>query len=1019
MSKVQITPWNPDDTVHIDEVYTNLSWLRDHRTPRGTSQKKLEDYGEIFQGTNRFPNPKRILIYGRPGIGKTTFSQRIAFDWANGRKEILKKFDVLLMIRLRDVCGLEDFGAVLNASKLLAVHDSITVENLHNYVFQNQDKVLLVLDGYDEYHAGASSPIDQIWERNLLRHSCAIMTTRLTEVDKVGKSSDVQLEIIGFDTEAQIIEFASKYLASEEDVKKLLQYLRNENVWDVAKIPLLLLMMCLVWRDRHHRELPKSELELYARFVETLLYHMTVKDSDKSLETNVLDIYKEELTKIGKLALDALLRGTLYFPLNQIRTESKTLSKAMIRSGLFQISKLSSASPNETVFFLHKSIQEFLAAWFIMHEAGLKEGKADCLSSIDSLSQVSEVKKILLFMLQWSEEGARAVFSLLRFLGEKEGVTEYNFNEVPIIEDLSKHQKEFCTTCLDFFKSCKVSYRQAVSPLFLNSVHGVIVVGKNQVVGIAREKVLKFSNSIKPDYLLFEYSGVDDDDSMLSIMCDLETVIVTCHGETRFISNCCTDMIGLKGNNVDVLCLKKKGQQMILCLVRIYQHVRRSELPWRTLLRVLTSPSESPQTSVDDLPSVSTNRTSRQVQEHSLSFVREVTFCCFVGLTDENLSIVIGLLPFFKRPQVVSISIDSYTRNDGVLSAGCCSRVPFCFTDNLFKLTLRNLILTATCTSKIARSLHQAPNLRLLDLSGNNFCREPRVLVKNAQHVPNEENGFQLLTTSLKHLANLQVLLLSRNPLGYGLIHLANQLHSLSHLIQLDLSNTQMGEEEVSAIARKLQNVSRLKILNLHSNRLGRGVCELCQHLHSLPHLIQLGLSETQMGKEEVTAVARALKDVPELEKLSLSNNPLGRGVTELGRYLSSVSKLTHLFLTGVHMTKEEASDLCTALCGTRIDLRTDYHVRFAFHFVERFIYLFLLLERFHGNGRAKKWEGFTFPIMHVICTPKFCISFNFSWDGCDTPSGRSDKERLCKIWGGQIRRIMGNVEVAAKLSSN
>ena len=492
------------------------------------------------------------------------------------------------MIRLRDVCGLEDFGAVLNASKLLAVHDSITVENLRNYVFQNQDKVLLVLDGYDEYHAGASSPIDQIWERNLLRHCYAIMTTRLTEIDNVRKSSDVQLEIIGFDTEEQVIEFARKYLASEEDVKKLIQYLRNENIWDVVKIPLLLLMMCLVWRDRHHREQPKSELELYARFVETLLYHMTVKDSDKNLETNVLDIYKEELTKIGKLALDALLRGTLYFPFNQIHTESKALSKAMIRSGLFQISKLSSASPNETV--LHKSIQEFLAAWFIMHEAGLKEGKADCLSSIHSFSQVLEVKKILRFMMQWSEEGAKAVFSLVQFLGEKEGLTEYNFSDVPIIEDLSKDQIEFCTTCLDFYKSCKVSYRQAVSPLFLSSVHGVIVVGRYQQSHIAREKVLKFSNSIKPDYLLFESTSLRlVDDSVLSIMCDLETVIVTCHGETRSISNCCTDVIGLKWNDSRLFCLKKKGQQMILCLVWIHEITERLD----TFLRLLTSPSVS------------------------------------------------------------------------------------------------------------------------------------------------------------------------------------------------------------------------------------------------------------------------------------------------------------------------------------------------------------------------------------------------------------------------------------------
>ena len=115
------------------------------------------------------------------------------------------------------------------------------------------------------------------------------------------------------------------------------------------------------------------------------------------------------------------------------------------------------------------------------------------------------------------------------------------------------------------------------------------------------------------------------------------------------------------------------------------------------------------------------------------------------------------------------------------------------------------------------------------------------------------------------------------------------------------------------------------------------------------------------MGKEEVTAVVRALKDVPELEKLFLSNNLLGRGVTELGRYLSSVSKLTDLFLTGVHMTKEEASDLCTALRGTRIDLRTDYHVRFAFHFLERFISSYCL-GVFMGTAEQKNGKVSHFP---------------------------------------------------------
>lgn len=83
------------------------------------------------------------------------------------------------------------------------------------------------------------------------------------------------------------------------------------------------------------------------------------------------------------------------------------------------------------------------------------------------------------------------------------------------------------------------------------------------------------------------------------------------------------------------------------------------------------------------------------------------------------------------------------------------------------------------------------------------------------------------------------------------------------------------------------------------------------------------------MGEEEATAVARSLKDLPELKKLNLSKNPLGHGITELSRHLSSVSKLTHLFLTEVHMNKKEASELCTAVRGKEIYLDTDYHVGF------------------------------------------------------------------------------------------
>ena len=54
-----------------------------------------------------------------------------------------------------------------------------------------------------------------------------------------------------------------------------------------------------------------------------------------------------------------------------------------------------------------------------------------------------------------------------------------------------------------------------------------------------------------------------------------------------------------------------------------------------------------------------------------------------------------------------------------------------------------------------------------------------------------------------------------------------------------------------------------------------------------------------------------------------------------------------------------------------------------------------------------------TFPIIHLACPPKFCISivFDFSWDGCNTQE--KWKTKLLQNFGRQIICIMGNVEVA------
>ena len=143
MNKVKIVPWDQNSAVHIDKIFTQLSWLKVDRMPAGVTQEKLEHYTQIFCSGDHFQAPKRILVYGRPGIGKTVFTQKTTFDWSKQRfKEKLGTFEVVLLVKLRDVRNCKDVPDILRVSKLLASDGEISVDKLYEYVRNHQEKTL-------------------------------------------------------------------------------------------------------------------------------------------------------------------------------------------------------------------------------------------------------------------------------------------------------------------------------------------------------------------------------------------------------------------------------------------------------------------------------------------------------------------------------------------------------------------------------------------------------------------------------------------------------------------------------------------------------------------------------------------------------------------------------------------------------------------------------------------------------------------------------------------------------------
>ena len=407
-------PWCEDFSFHLNEIFTRLKIVSKDKT-RGELTDDITDMTAIFKEHVECQRPRTVLIEGDPGMGKSTYCQKLAYDWATKQKELDPSFpdiDVLLLLKCHDVKS--SIWEAIDDQILPAEIDDQAKECFFKFVRENQSRVLLVLDGLDEMDCTEMKRIYDLVEGKELSGCHVILTSRHEVGRKLRRYCDTLWEIVGF-TEEDANSFIRTYFKNikrEDLLENLLQKIRySDELRNLSKNPLNVTLLCVLCEDLEG-VFPTSRTELYTEIVLCVLRRYEKKQGLSSKSEDLMSVYRDDLVNLGRVALHSLRKGELYFE----EHESGSTSIALSKFGFLSL-QASGCKRKALVryAFLHKSFQEFFSGFYLACQ--ILDGGNDCVSVVNDERFKDELKQVFLFMIgilaSTSKETAESVIKIM------------------------------------------------------------------------------------------------------------------------------------------------------------------------------------------------------------------------------------------------------------------------------------------------------------------------------------------------------------------------------------------------------------------------------------------------------------------------------------------------------------------------------------------------------------------------------------------------------------------------------